>query len=153
MQKRMTTILTVNARLPRKKRRGRWIQPSPRRLNYLPRGLLMERSSLIRLALLPALGVAITKGCTRPGAELDLTAYDQTQDQRKIAQYYSQEAARLQQKSEEMSARTVVYERLFGPDSDWVAGTRLLAQSYEEAAKEHERIAGTHLGLVGGRRP
>lgn len=113
----------------------------------------MERSSLIRLALLLALGVAITKGYTRPGAELDLTAYDQTQDQRKIAQYYSQEAARLQQKSEEMSARTVVYERLFGPDSDWVAGTRLLAQSYEEAAKEHERIAGKHLGLVSGRRP
>ena len=113
----------------------------------------MERSALTQVALLLALGVAIANGCTSPGAELDLATYDQTQDQRKIAKYYSQEAARLQQKSEEMSARTVVYERLFGPDSDWVAGTRLLAQSYEEAAKEHERIARKHFGLVNGRRP
>jgi len=82
-----------------------------------------------------------------------LTTYDANQDQRTIAEFYSQEAARLRQKSEEMSIRIAVYERLFGPDSDWVAGTRLLAQSYEEAAKEHERMAGKHLGVSSGRRP
>lgn len=113
----------------------------------------MERASLKRLALLMALGSAVTSGCTSPRGELDLTAYDQTQDQWKIANYYSQEAARLRQKSEEMSARIVVYERLFSPTSDWVTGTRLLAQSYEEAAKEHERMASKHLGFVSGRLP
>lgn len=113
----------------------------------------MERSSSKRLAFLLALGAAVTSGCTSPRAELDLTAYDTTQDQWKIAEYYSQEAARLRQKAEEMSARIAVYERLFGPASDWVAGTRLLAQSYEEAAKEHERMAGKHLGFVSGRQP
>lgn len=113
----------------------------------------MERSSLRRLAFLLALGAAVTIGCTSPRAELDLTAYDTTQDQWKIANYYSQEAARLRQQSEALSARIAVYERLFGPDSDWVAGTRLLAQSYEEAAKEQERMSGKHLGLVSGRRP
>ena len=90
-------------------------------------------------------------GCAGPATELDLSAQDSRQDQRKIAQYHRHEAARLRQQSEELSVRVSVYERLFGPDSDWVAGTRLLAQSYEEAAKEHERIAGTHAGLVGGR--
>jgi hypothetical protein len=113
----------------------------------------MERSSLKRLALLMALGSAITSGCTSPRAEFDLTAYDQTQDQWKIATYYSQEAARLRQNSEEMSARTVVYERLFGPTSDWVTGTRLLTQSYEEAPKEPERMASKHLGFASGRLP
>jgi hypothetical protein len=112
----------------------------------------MERASLRRLALLLVLGAAVTSGCRSPREELDLTAYDTTQDQWKIAGYYTQEAARLRQKSEELSARIAVYERLFGPTSDWVSGTRLLAQSYEEAAKEQERMAGKHLGLVSGRR-
>ena len=113
----------------------------------------MERASFTRLALLLVLGATVTGGCTSPRAVLDLTAYDTTQDQWKIAGYYTQEAARLRQTSEELSARIALYERLFGPDSDWVAGTRLLAQSYEEAAKEQERIAGKHLGLISGRRP
>jgi hypothetical protein len=112
----------------------------------------MERASLRRLALLLVLGAAVISGCTSPRDELDLTAYDTTQDQRKIAGYYTQEAARLRQKSEELSGQIAVYERLFGPSSDWVSGTRLLAQSYEEAAKEQERMAGKHLGLVSGRR-
>lgn len=112
----------------------------------------MQRSSLNRLAMLLTLGTAVTSGCASPKVELDLTTYDQAQDQRKIAEYYSQEAARLREKSEEMSARIAVYERLFGPTSDWVAGTRLLAQSYEEAAKEHERMAAKHMGLASGRR-
>jgi hypothetical protein len=117
-----------------------------------PRPLRMERS-LRQFTLLLALGTVVTDGCTGPRVDLDLTAYDQTQDQRKIAEFYSQEAARLQEKSEELSARIAVYERLFGPDSDWVAGTRLLAQSYEEAVKEHERMAAKHLGLASSRRP
>lgn len=113
----------------------------------------MERASYIGVALLLTLSASVPLGCTSSRTELDLTAYDTTQDQRKIAGYYAQEAARLRQTSEELSARIVLYERLFGPDSDWVAGTRLLAQSYEEAAKEQERIAGKHFGLISGRQP
>lgn len=111
----------------------------------------MERSSWKHATIVLAVSAAVTGACTGPQSELDLTTYDITKDQAKIAGYYSEEAARLRQKSEELSARIVVYERLFGPTSDWVAGTRLLVQSYEEAAKEHERLAGIHLGLVGGR--
>ena len=73
---------------------------------------------------------------------------DPSQDQWKIAEFYSREATSLRQKAEELFARTLVYERLFGSNSDWVAGTRLLAQSYEEAAREHERLADKHFGLA-----
>jgi len=78
--------------------------------------------------------------------ELDLSNYDLAQDQRKIAEYYTQEAARLREKSEAMLTRAAIYEQLFGRNSDWVAGARLLAQSYEEEAREHERMASKHVG-------
>ena len=47
--------------------------------------------------------------------------------------------------------RVAVYERLFGPQSDWVEGTRLLAESYEAAAQEQERIAARHQRLQDSR--
>src|SRR5689334_19866693 len=40
------------------------------------------------------------------------------------------------QACEDLSVRVNVYERLFGPSSDWVAGTHLLAQSYYEDARK-----------------
>jgi hypothetical protein len=97
-------------------------------------------------------GCLMVAGCSRYSAPLELTTMDPSQDQWKIAAYYSQEADKLRQKAEELSARAAVYERLFGPESDWVTGTRLLAQSYEEAARDHERLAEQHLELAGGRR-
>lgn len=85
--------------------------------------------------------------------ELELTSFHPAVDHRKIADYYSQEAARLRQVSEDLSVRIEVYERLFGDTSDWVTGTRLLAQSYQEAAKEYERKANIHLELIPESRP
>ena len=90
--------------------------------------------------------------CVGVGPPLDLSSMDPSQDQWRIAEYYSREATRHRQKSEELYARVLIYERLFGADSEWVAGTRLLAQSYEDAAIEHERSAHMHLGLAGGHR-
>lgn len=86
-------------------------------------------------------------GCVRTGNELDLTAYDQTQDQHKIAEYYSQEATRLRHMARDLKHRLLVYERLFGSGSDWVEGTRLLEQSYEDAAQDYERTAEQHRAL------
>ncbi|MBP8117200.1 MAG: hypothetical protein H8K05_03565 [Nitrospira sp.] len=86
-------------------------------------------------------------GCARAGSELDLTAYDQSQDQNKIADYYSQEAVRLRHMARDLNHRTLVYERLFGPGSDWVEGTRLLEQSYVDAAQDYERTAEQHRAL------
>ncbi len=110
----------------------------------------MKRLSFTHFLLLLALGVFDMNGCMTSAAkeELDLTTYDPVQDHRKIAAYYSREATKLRQTSEEMSVRIAVYERLFGPESDWVSGTRLLAQSYQDAAREHELKAREHLDLI-----
>lgn len=95
----------------------------------------------------------ISYGCGGPKAPLDLTTLDPWQDQWSIAAHYSREAASMRQKAEELSNRAALYERLFGPDSEWVTGTRLLSQFYEEVAREHERQAGMHMGLAAGRQP
>jgi hypothetical protein len=92
-------------------------------------------------------------GCANTAQELDLSSYDPGQDQTKIAHYHAQEAVRLRQKSEELLNRAALYERLFGTDSDWVKGARLLAESYEEGAREHERMAGRHEAAGGSPPP
>jgi hypothetical protein len=104
----------------------------------------------INVVLLFGLGIVIISGCTTTAAkgELELLTSDSAQDHRKIATYYRREAARLRQASEDLSVRIHVYERLFGATSDWVAGTRLLAQSYEEGAKEYERKAREHVERI-----
>jgi len=114
---------------------------------------MARRRSCKQAGVLVLLMMVAGLGCARTPALLDLSSPDPALDQRKIARFYSQEAAKLRQTSEEMSARAIAYERLFGPESDWVTGARLLAQSYEEAAKEAERTAGKHLGLARGERP
>lgn len=101
------------------------------------------------IALLSALGTAVISGCTTSTKEeLELTTYDPTDDHRKIAAYYSLEAIRFRQAAGELSIRVSLYEELFGPTSDWVTGTRLLAQSYENQAKQHEQKAHEHLQLL-----
>lgn len=83
----------------------------------------------------------------------ELTSHEPGQDHWAIASYYSREAAVSRQQAEEMASRVATYERLFGPDSDWVAGTKLLVQFYEEEAREKERLADMHLELGRGQSP
>ena len=63
------------------------------------------------------------------------TAFNQP-SQKEIS-FYKQEAESLNQ-------RIRLYEDLFGPESDWVKGTRLLERFYEESALKHERIQSTN---------
>ena len=92
------------------------------------------------------LAVFLQPGCSRISTvPLDLTTPDQNEDQGKIATYYRHEAAVARQQAEELNHRAMVYERLFGPESEWVTGTRLLAQFYEDAAREAEQLAQRHL--------
>jgi hypothetical protein len=108
-----------------------------------------------KVALLLTLGALVMSSCTTSTTkkELELTSVHPADDHRKIATYYSQEAVRLRQVSEDLTVRIDVYERLFGDTSDWVSGTRLLGQSYQEAAKEFERKANIHLELIPESRP
>ena len=94
------------------------------------------------------LGICAAIGCAGLEPPRDLSTMDPFQDQRKIAVYYGLEATRLYQKAEELTDRAAAYELLFGPDSDWVRGTRLLAQFYKETAKEKERLAAQHMNLL-----
>ncbi|WP_447980532.1 hypothetical protein [Candidatus Nitrospira bockiana] len=95
--------------------------------------------------------ISTAAACAGSGPPFDLTSLDPGQDQPMIAEHYRQHAIRFRQKAEDLHDRVRVYERLFGPSSDWVTGTRLLAQSYEEAAQEHERLARKHAELGRGR--
>jgi len=104
--------------------------------------------------LLLLLGFLLVSGCAGgSGTVQDLASHDPGQDHWAIASYYSREAAVSRQQAEEMTNRLAVYERLFGPDSDWVAGTRLLVQFYEEEAREQDRLADLHVELGRGRSP
>ncbi|MBS0157076.1 MAG: hypothetical protein JSR20_05360 [Nitrospira sp.] len=95
--------------------------------------------------------VTLLPACSHAASELDLTRYDHAQDQQKIAAFYSQEAARLRLMARDLDHRAIVYERLFGPESDWVVGARLLARTYEDVAQDHELTAEQHLSLTHGR--
>ena len=105
----------------------------------------MDGRTLRRAVLLLTLGMALAWGCSDTGKELTLASYSPAVDQRRIVEYYLQEAARLRQQAEALDARIEMYERMFGPASDWVSGTRLLADSYRHAADERDRLAKEHL--------
>jgi hypothetical protein len=95
------------------------------------------------------LAVFLQPGCSRISTvPLELTNLDQSQDQEKIAAYYRHEAAVARQQAEELHHRAMVYERLFGPESEWVSGTRLLVQFYEDAGHEAEQLAQRHLKIA-----
>jgi hypothetical protein len=65
-------------------------------------------------------------------------------EQWQIAAFHEHEAVVLRQKADDAERQAQHYERLFGRDSDWVNGARLLAESYREMAAEHEHMAGVH---------
>lgn len=89
--------------------------------------------------------MGIWAGCGTPDRELDLLSFNASIDQRFIARYYQEEAFRYRQQADEADTRAEMYERMFGPDSDWVSGARLLAQSYRLAADDREQLANEHL--------
>lgn len=72
---------------------------------------------------------------------MTLDAHNPSHDGRKIATYHANQADTLRKKAEDISEQATAYERLFGTDSEWVAGARLLSQYYEEEAKEQEQLA------------
>lgn len=108
----------------------------------------MKRLSLNHLALMLPLGLFGMNNCMNSTTLRKIIG--------RLPPTITIEATKLRQISEEMSirmARMAVYERLLGPTSDWVNGTRLLTQSYEDAAREHEQKAREHLELIHASRP
>lgn len=105
--------------------------------------------------LILLLGLLLEAACHRgpivPLVSLHTASHDPRIDHLNIAAYYAHEATLSHQMAKELANRVVVYERLFGRESDWVAGTKLLTQFYEEAASEQEQQANLHLELAGRR--
>ena len=95
--------------------------------------------------MLSVLILGFWMGCAAPDQEIDLASFNSTIDQHLIARYYQEEAFRYRQQADELDARGDLYERMFGSDSDWVSGARLLAQSYRFTANDRERLATEHL--------
>ena len=85
--------------------------------------------------------------CVASSPVVELESMDPSADQWRIAQYHYREAARFRQRSRDLYEQGLIYERLFGRESDWVSGSRLLARSYEEAAMQHEQRGDTHREL------
>jgi hypothetical protein len=91
--------------------------------------------------LLIVLCVLPMAGCARPGETNDRTSLDSSQDQMAIAGNYRAEAMVLKEKAAAVAESAVRYERLFGPQSDWVSGAQQLSQYYAVAAQDLERRA------------
>lgn len=93
-------------------------------------------------------------GCAQPVETIDMTSFDPSQDQMAIVGYYRGQARDLREKAASLDESVVRYERLFGPQSDWVSGARQLSQYYAVAAQDLERLAETHaeVARTGGQR-
>ena len=84
-------------------------------------------------------------GCAPSSVEtIEMTSFDPSQDQAAIVGYYRGQAMDLREKAAAYDESIVRYERLFGPQSDWVSGARQLSQYYATAAQDLERLADAH---------
>jgi hypothetical protein len=104
-------------------------------------------------ALLVGILVTIFAISCGSGGPYTLETFDGTANQWLIAKYHSQEAARLRRKADELIGQARIYSRIFGSESEWTTGTLLLAQTYNDAADEQERLAEDHLGVVRSKYP
>ncbi|MDK2742925.1 MAG: hypothetical protein NDI90_08410 [Nitrospira sp. BO4] len=94
------------------------------------------------------LGLFLQTGCSSGvTGPLEMTTLNPGDDHQTIARHYLHEARLSRQQVEELSNQAAVYERLFGQESDWVSGTRLLVQFYQEVAQEQDRLAELHMRL------
>ncbi len=104
-------------------------------LRCLIQSARLGRSLLLLFCLLAA------AGCAQPVQTVDTTSFGPSQDQQAIVGYYRAEAMVLTEKAAAIAESAVRYEKLFGPESDWVSGARQLSQYYAVAAQDLKRRA------------
>ncbi|MGC4098205.1 MAG: hypothetical protein QM706_13905 [Nitrospira sp.] len=94
------------------------------------------------------LGLLFQFGCSSGlTAPLEMTTLNPGDDHQTIARHYLHEASLSRQQVDELSNQAAAYEPLFGQESDWVSGTRLLVQFYQDLAREQDRLAELHMNL------
>lgn len=114
---------------------------NPKRHQYAT----VSRSGILLLYLLGLGGCASTEPS-------DMSSYDPGQDQAAIADLYRNQAGAMHEKAQAQMTAATRYEALFGPEDDLVSGARLLADYYEQTAKEFDRLAEAHAS-AGSTRP
>ena len=83
-------------------------------------------------------------GCFSSGEKVDITSFSPSEEQQELAGYYRDQAMMLKEKAAMIAESAVRYQRLFGPQSDWVSGAQQLSQYYAIAAQDLERRADEH---------
>lgn len=113
---------------------------------------MMARHVTRVLGLLIPLFLEGIAGCAMSGdgrrEPAHLSSSDTTHDQATIAASYREQAQTFRRNARDLADRLASYERIFGSDTDWVIGTKLLMQFYEDAAIERERKAERHDALA-----
>ena len=110
-------------------------------MNNLWRATLSHHVGWGVLIVLCSLAAA---GCAQPVETIDMTSFDPSQDQMAIVGYYRGQALDLREKAASLAESAARYERLFGPQSDWVGGAQQLSQYYAASAQDLERLAEAH---------
>jgi hypothetical protein len=95
----------------------------------------------MRLIVLFAVCMFGVQSCSASPTVLDFYTVQSPEEQRAIGEYYRQEAVIFRQRADEMAERITAYRQLFGEDSEWVSGARLLSEYYQQEARERERLA------------
>jgi hypothetical protein len=103
--------------------------------------LRMTRSPHVGRGALILVCSLAAAGCAQPVKTIDTASFGPSQDQQTIVSSYRAEAIVLKEKAAAIAESTSRYEQLFGHQSDWVSGAKLLSQYYAVAAQDLERRA------------
>jgi hypothetical protein len=104
----------------------------------------------IRLIVAVMTSMLDLQGCSASPKLLDFNSAETTTDRRALSELYRKEATMFRQKADEMAERATAYGPLFGEESDWVAGARLLGEYYRQEADDRQRLADEYGSPSGG---
>ena len=97
--------------------------------------------SPMRLIVLVAVCIPSIQSCSASPTVPDFYGVGPADEQSTIGEYYRQEATVFRQRANVMAERATAYGQLFGEESEWVNGARLLGEFYQQNARERERLA------------
>ena len=97
--------------------------------------------SPLRLIVLVSVCMTGIQSCSASPTVPDFYGVGPADEQSTIGEYYRQEATVFRQRANVMAERATAYGQLFGEESEWVNGARLLGEFYQQNARERERLA------------
>ncbi len=101
----------------------------------------LMRISFGRLVAVFAACMLDMQGCSASPKFSDFNAAETADERSTVAEFYRKEAIMFRQKADEMAERATAYRQLFGEESEWVSGARLLGEYYRQEARDRDRLA------------